>query len=88
MKVAYLTMNGNVGCLPDNSQVFTSRKAAIEYLIDLFNLPRRGAFARNLRQDGIVYFGMASAIYGAQYAEIVKLEGDEAREALAHSDDF
>ena len=40
MKV-YLTMNGNYGCLPDNTQVFTSKKDAIEYLTNLFHLDKK-----------------------------------------------
>lgn len=78
---AYLAMNGDVGCLPDNTMVCTSYKQACDSLIELFDM-KHTRFAGTLRRDGIVYFGKRSEEFGASVAEVVKLRGDEARIAL------
>ncbi len=75
---AYVTFNGSYGCIPDNSVAFTSRKAACDYLIDLFEI--KGTLkAGELRRAGYIDLGPD---YGADYCEIEKLEGEAAISAL------
>lgn len=60
-------MNGSVGCLPDNNEVHTSKRNAIDSLCGLFDGER--GLRTGLRDSGIFYFsdpGMA----GADYAEV------------------
>ena len=65
MKV-YLVMNGNYGCLPDNAQVFTSKKNAIEYLSSIFGLDKKQV----KELEKCMYLDLNPQKYGAQYCEI------------------
>jgi len=71
MKV-YIAMNGSLGCLPDNNEVFTSRKAAEDSLIDMFGI-QRTKLAGILRRDGILYFSdKRTREFGAEYCEVAE----------------
>jgi len=63
---AYLTMNGSYGCLPDNTQVFTNKKDAIEYLTNLFHLDKKQV----KELEKCMYLDLNPQKYGAQYCEI------------------
>ena len=66
----YIAMNGSPGCLPDSATAFTSRKAAEDHLIDMFEI-QRTKLAGILRRDGILYFNEKQAHeFGAQYCEV------------------
>ena len=63
---AYLTMNGSYGCLPDNTQVFTNTKDAIEYLTNLFHLDKKQV--KELKE--CMYLDLNPQKDSAQYCEI------------------
>ena len=52
-KTHYITMNSNVGCLPDNTAWFTRLSDAIDYLSDLF--PDRKGVKSQLKAFHIAY---------------------------------
>ena len=70
-------MNGNYGCLPDNAQVFTSKKNAIEYLSSIFGLDKKQVkelekcMYLSIPQQCSAVIDLNPQKYGAQYCEIV-----------------
>jgi hypothetical protein len=66
--IEYITMNGNYGCIPDNSESFETYEDACEYLITLFELDEN--LAKTLVDTG--YLDLPSSIFGADYCEIAK----------------
>jgi hypothetical protein len=64
----YHAMNGSFGCMPDNNEIHTSKKSAIESICGLFDNPRGMKSA--LLRTGIFYFADAAEA-GAAYAEVV-----------------
>lgn len=63
----FIAMSGTYGCIPDNIHVFEKRLDAVKYIIDIFELPRYGSKAEDLRKTGYVELGHD---FGADYAEI------------------
>lgn len=63
----FIAMSGNHGCLPDHIQVFEKRHSAVGFIIDIFELPKHGSRANDLRETGYVELGQG---FGADYAEI------------------
>ena len=63
----FIAMSGTHGCIPDNIHVFEKRLDAVNYIIDIFELPRYGSKAGDLRKTGYVELGHG---FGADYAEI------------------
>lgn len=52
-RTIYIAMNGSIGCLPDNSEAFTSKLAALEYVKDLRVYPHdMGIPAREWAEHG------------------------------------
>lgn len=78
----YHAMNGSIGCLPDNNEVFTNRDEAISYLVSLFyNVSHDGMYT-SLKGYGLHYFDNSHDA-GAEYCEVSRpctdpecLEGD------------
>lgn len=73
-------MNGSIGCLPDNCEVFTRKSDAIDYLADLFSEFR--GVKRDLRTIGIWY---NPSKYSLEYCEIESCDCDI---PSIHSDSF
>lgn len=77
-KPHYIAMSGSHGCLPDHLACFKKYSEAVRDLIDVFQLPRYGVKAAELRKCGYVELdeadwpGRNEHRYGADYAEIVK----------------
>lgn len=67
----YVAMSGTPGCLPDYSGLHTSRRAAEDAIISMFNLAGT-RLAGALRRNGIVYFGKRAAELGAEYAAVTE----------------
>ena len=70
----YIAMNGSIGCIPDNSELHSSFKAACDSLINLFGI-KGTHYAGELRRDGITYFAGREHEFGADYCEVAG--GDE-----------
>ena len=65
----YHVMNGSIGCLPDNNQVYRTKRDALDYARFLFD-DICEPYIGDLKYYGIHYFsdyGMA----GADYIEII-----------------
>ena len=75
---AYVTSNGNYGCLPDNVETFESYKDACAYLSNLFELDEEQE--KYLHAYGYLDLGIT---YGADYCSIDTLTGEAAIETLA-----
>lgn len=73
----YIYMYGSIGCLPDTCEVFTSKKAAIEFAEDLFGDSISGFEEEEMRaclkDDGIHYF-FETHLAGADYVSIEPCE--------------
>ena len=54
MSKHFHAMNGLPGCIPDNNEFHTSRRAAIDSLLFLFDDAPRGTKAQ-LEKTGVVY---------------------------------
>lgn len=75
----YHAMNGSSGCLPDSNVVFTSKRAAIDYLAWMFdNVPTRG-MKTDLLCTGSYYFANPAEA-GAEYCEVVRCDDDACME--------
>ena len=70
----WVAMNGSIGCLPDNSGLYSSKKGAEDSLIELFEI-QRTHYAGELRRDGITYFTGKEHEFGADYCEVAR--GDD-----------
>ena len=75
----FIAMSGTFGCIPDNIAAFPKYSEAVQYMIDVFDLPPYGKKAKKLRECGYVTLDEdggpnSSEIrdFGAEYAEIVK----------------
>ena len=81
-KPHYIAMSGSHGCLPDHLACFKKYSEAVQDLIDVFELPRDGVKATELRKRGYVELdeadwpGRNEHRYGAEYAEIQKCNCD------------
>ena len=78
-KQHFIAMSGSNGCIPDNIAAFPKYSEAVQYMIDVFDLPPYGKKAKGLRECGYVTLDEdggpnSSEIrdFGADYAEIVK----------------
>lgn len=69
MKTKYVTMSGNYGCIPDDTQDFDSYKDAFDYLINTFEIDEESVLGKELYQAGYIDL-IPSQNYGAQYCEI------------------
>lgn len=83
----YIAMSGSHGCLPDNCEVFDTRKAAVDSLVSLFELGRTRK--ARLNKNGYLEL-VASPIeqaqdvsFGAAYCEITECDCDNPAQ---HSD--
>jgi hypothetical protein len=90
-KPHYIAMSGYHGCLPDHLACFKKYSEAVRDLIDVFQLPRDGVKATELRKRGYVeldevdYPERNEHRYGAEYAEIQKCNCDHPK---IHDEDF
>ncbi len=90
-KPHYIAMSGSHGCLPDHLACFKKYSEAVRDLIDVFQLPRDGVKATELRKRGYVeldevdYPERNEHRYGAEYAEIQKCNCDHPK---IHDEDF
>jgi len=90
-KPHYIAMSGSHGCLPDHLACFKKYSEAVRDLIDVFQLPRYGVKAAELRKCGYVELdeadwpGRNEHRYGAEYAEIQKCNCDHPK---IHDEDF
>jgi len=90
-KPHYIAMSGYHGCLPDHLACFKKYSEAVRDLIDVFQLPRDGVKAAELRKCGYVELdeadwpGRNEHRYGAEYAEIQKCNCDHPK---IHDEDF
>jgi CO dehydrogenase/acetyl-CoA synthase delta subunit len=90
-KPHYIAMSGYHGCLPDHLACFKKYSEAVRDLIDVFQLPRDGVKATELRKCGYVELdeadwpGRNEHRYGAEYAEIQKCNCDHPK---IHDEDF
>lgn len=90
-KPHYIAMSGSHGCLPDHLACFKKYSEAVRDLIDVFQLPRYGVKATELRKCGYVELdeadwpGRNEHRYGAEYAEIQKCNCDHPK---IHDEDF
>jgi len=90
-KPHYIAMSGSHGCLPDHLACFKKYSEAVRDLIDVFQLPRDGVKATELRKCGYVELdeadwpGRNEHRYGAEYAEIQKCNCDHPK---IHDEDF
>lgn len=66
----YHAMNGSVGCLPDNNEVHTSKKAACQSLASLFD-ETKGLYSQLMKYE-IYYSSDENPLLGADYCEVVK----------------
>lgn len=71
-------MNGSIGCIPDNNEVHTSKKSAIESALFLFDDVRKG-IQTDLIRLGIHYFN-DSGQAGADYVEVIQCHDSECLE--------
>jgi hypothetical protein len=91
-KVHFTAMSGSYGCIPDNIAAFEKRIDAVYYLIDIFELPRYGSKAGDLRKTGYVELGHD---FGADYAEIEEcncshheIHGEGSKEEVVRDDNL
>lgn len=81
-KPHYISMSGSHGCIPDHLACFKKYSEAVQDLIDVFELPRYGVKATELRKHGYVELdegnwpNRSKPYYGAEYAEIQKCNCD------------
>ena len=71
-------MNGSIGCIPDNNEVCTSKKSAIESALFLFDDCSKGIKTDLIRMN-IHYFSDSSQA-GADYVEILECHDVECLE--------
>lgn len=73
-KTHYIAMNGSIGCIPDNVEVYDTLEDAVDGILYLFwdwdTHELRDEFERELKENRIFYF--PSSGYGADYCEIVE----------------
>lgn len=69
------SMNGSIGCLPDNNEIHATKRDAIDYLVDLF--PETKGLKSALRKYEIYYSQnddkpdyQTHSLLGADYCEI------------------
>jgi len=65
----FITMNGNYGCIPDNSEEFDTFEDAYSYLVELFDLEGTDS-ASTLKKTG--YTDLPYFVAGADYCEIAR----------------
>lgn len=83
MSKHYIAMAGLHGCLPNYCEPFRTKRAAIESLIDVHDVPRYGRVARELRSR-VGYAELSLPLHGNEYAEIAVCECDNPGQ---HSED-
>jgi hypothetical protein len=83
----WIAMSGSHGCLPDNCEVFETRKGAVDSLVSLFELGRTRA--ARLKKTGYLELTLSpieqaqDVSFGADYCEITQCDCDN---PLEHSD--
>lgn len=82
-RVLWQTMNGSHGCMPDCNEIFHTKKDALEFLSNLFELSEERE--RELRK--YCYLDMKPED-GAAYCEIIKIEGKEVNEFIDENNEI
>lgn len=75
MSKGYIGMAGLRGYMPNYSEFYETKRAAIRDLCDMHEIPPCGKIARELARDEIVDIDLQ--VYGNEYLEVIPCEGNE-----------